>query len=313
MIQFIKNQFKDITMATNSPMPNFSFANKKSEITIWQKTLRTELLKALKLTHLFSIKKTIPLNINIINSEKNEFWQSQEISLQSTKTRKIRVKLTTPLKEKESYPAIVAIHGHGGSKESVYDKSSQYKGFATDLANEAITISTDVGQHELQDQTLTLMGERLWVLIRCVDFLNQMEIINLKKIGCAGLSLGAEMAMWLGAIDTRITATVSSGFLTTMDQMEKNHCLCWKFDGLRELADWSDIFSLIAPRPLLCQNGIQEKPEQFPTELAKEAFSLIQPAYKEYGQEQLVDLKIHEGEHEIDLPSLKSFFDNTIL
>ena len=67
MIQFIKNQFKDITMATNSPMPNFSFANKKSEITIWQKTLRTELLKALKLTHLFSIKKTIPLNINITN------------------------------------------------------------------------------------------------------------------------------------------------------------------------------------------------------------------------------------------------------
>lgn len=300
-------------MITNSPIPQFSFANKTSGITTWQKTLRKELIKALKLTKLFSIKKTIPLNINIINSKKNELWESQEISIQSTKTRKIRIKLTIPSKQKDAYPAIVAIHGHGGSKESVYDKASIYKGFAADLANEAITISTDVGQHELQDQTLTLMGERLWDLIRCVDFLNQMEIINFKKIGCAGLSLGAEMAMWLAAVDTRITATVSSGFLTTMDQMEKNHCLCWKFDGLRELADWTDIFSLIAPRPLLCQNGIQEKPDQFPTKLAKEAFSLIQPAYKEYGQEQLVDLKIHGGEHEIDLSSLKSFFDNTIL
>ena len=40
MIQFIKNQFKDITMETNSPIPIFSFANKTAEITTWQKTLR---------------------------------------------------------------------------------------------------------------------------------------------------------------------------------------------------------------------------------------------------------------------------------
>jgi len=39
----------------------------------------------------------------------------------------------------------------------------------------------------------------------------------------------------LGAMDERIAAEVSAGFLTTMDQMEHNHCLCWKFDGLREL------------------------------------------------------------------------------
>lgn len=46
------------------------------------------------------------------------------------------------------------------------------------------------------------------------------------------------MAMWLAAMDTRVKASVSAGFLTVMDQMERQHCLCWKFDGIRELVDF---------------------------------------------------------------------------
>ena len=39
---------------------------------------------------------------------------------------------------------------------------------------------------------------------------------------------------------------------------------------LRKIVDFADIYSLIAPRPLLCQNGLKEPLSQFPVHLARE-------------------------------------------
>jgi len=153
------------------------------------------------------------------------------------------------------------------------------------------------------------MGERLWDLMRCVDFLVSLDEVNRRKIGCAGNSLGGEMVMWLGAIDERIQAAVSSGFLTRMDQLEKKHCMCWKLPGLRQLVDFSDIYSLIAPRALLCQNGLKEHPSQFPVPIAREALKDIQVIYKDFGQAEKLSFVAHPGGHEIHLPSLLTFFE----
>ncbi len=116
------------------------------------------------------------------------------------------------------------------------------------------------------------------------------------------------MTMWLGAMDTRITATLSAGFLTVMDQMEKNHCMCWKFDGLRELVDYADIYSMIAPRALQCQNGIKEGPSQFSVPLAREAMREIEVIYADLGASPKATLAVHQGAHEIHRPSLLAFF-----
>jgi esterase/lipase len=153
------------------------------------------------------------------------------------------------------------------------------------------------------------MAERLWDLIRCVDYLESMPEVDRSRIGCAGLSLGGEMAMWLGAMDERIAATISAGFLTTMDHMEQNHCMCWKFEGLRELVDYADIDSLIAPRPLQCQNGMLEPPSQFYVPLARQAMKEIKLIYRDLGKPENAALDVHEGGHEIDLPELLSFFE----
>ena len=151
------------------------------------------------------------------------------------------------------------------------------------------------------------MGERLWDVMRCVDYLVSLPEVDSSRIGCAGLSLGGEMAMWLGAMDERIAATVSSGFLTFMDQMEQNHCMCWKFEGLREVADYPDLYSLIAPRPLLCQNGLQEDPTQFYVPLARRAMEEVKVIYGDFGRPDLATLDVHEGGHEINLPALLGF------
>jgi hypothetical protein len=117
------------------------------------------------------------------------------------------------------------------------------------------------------------------------------------------------MVMWLAATDERVQATVSAGFLTKMDQMEQNHCMCWKFAGLRELVDFADIYSLTAPRALLCQNGLKEPPSQFPVSIAREAMQEIELIYQDFGQLENVVLVAHEGGHVFDVPSLLAFFE----
>ena len=91
--------------------------------------------------------------------------------------------------------------------------------------------------------------------------------------------------------------------------MEKNHCLCWKFDGLRELVDYADIYALTAPRPLQCQNGLLEPPSQFYVPLARQAMEEVRTIYRDMDRPENVVLDVHNEGHVIDLPGLLYFLD----
>jgi pimeloyl-ACP methyl ester carboxylesterase len=277
-------------------------------VAAWQKDLRGRLFKLLAMSDQVGAK--VPFEARELSSEERDGYTFREIELASTPGRRIKAVVTVPLTGAPPYPAVVSIHGHGGSRFVVHDRTSVYKGFAAELAGRGyVTIAVDVGQHVVYEPGRTLAGERLHDLMRAVDYLREMKEVDRARIGCAGLSLGGEMAMWLAAMDERIAACVSSGFLTTMDQMEYDHCMCWKFDGLRELADFADVFGMIAPRPLQCQNGLREAPFMFVVPLARQAMDEIRPIYADLGRPGNVALAIHRGEHEVDLPSLIEFFD----
>jgi hypothetical protein len=291
----------------------------------WQVDVRARLFKLLKMDDLIPKRISIPFSPKELLRADKETYHVKEVEISSTSSRRIRVVMTIPNSIESTVPAVVCVGGHGSNLYSPYDpktiaregsrtkSDSIYKGFGTVLATmEYVTISTTVSQHDVYKEGRLLMGERLWDLIRCVDYLQSMSEVDSRRIGCAGLSLGGEMAMWLGAMDERIVATVSSGFLTTMDHMEQNHCMCWKFVGLRELVDFADIYSLIAPRPLQCQNGILEPSSQFYVPLARQAMEEIRVIYKDLGRPENVVLDVHSQGHVIDLPGLIYFFEKNL-
>ena len=289
---------------------------------IWQNNVRAGLSKLLKIDDLLASKDAISLAPAELSSADKGTYCVKELEINSTSTRRIRIIVTLPISRKKPTPAVVCIGGHGSNLYSPYsadmvakDAARQnrdhiYKGFGTVLARKGyVTISTTVSQHNIFEKGRLLMGERLWDLIRCIDYLESLPQVDGSAIGCAGLSLGGEMAMWLGGMDERIAATVSAGFLTNMDHMEKNHCLCWKFAGLREAVDFADIYSLTAPRALQCQNGLGEPLSQFYVPLARAAMEEVRTIYCDLAMPENAILDVHPGGHEIDLPGLLYFLE----
>jgi len=305
--------FAGIAMAGETGSRSMKYTSRKQNESIaWQKELRSQLIRLLKMDDLVSGKTRVDFHAKTISSEKREKYVLKEMEIDSTPGRRMKITLALPTNGKGPFPAVVCVAGHGGTRRSPYEEPS-YRRVGHVLAEKGyVTISATVKQHETYEKGRTLMGERLWDLMRCVDYLTSLEEVHPGRIGCAGLSLGGEMTMWLGATDERVGATVSAGFLTRMDQMEKNHCMCWKFPGLRDLADFADIYSLIAPRPLLCQNGLKEPPSQFPVSIAREALKEIEVIYADLKRPENVALIAHEEGHVIDLPSLLTFFEKHI-
>lgn len=275
----------------------------------WQKELRSKLAGVLHVTLDTAARGGRPA-AEILETAATDRYVRRNILVSTGTEWRIPAILTLPANHGSGpFPAVVCIHGHGGTRETVYDPGTIYHGFADVLAASGmVTIAADVGQHEVRQSGATLMGERLQDLMRCVDFLETLPEVDAARIGCAGLSLGGEMAMWLGALDTRIGATLSAGFLTFMNQMETNHCMCWKEDGLRALADFPDIYALTAPRSLLFQIGRQEPLNQFNTIIAERAFDQVRAAYDDLSAGDSVHLEIHPGAHEVHMASLLEFF-----
>jgi hypothetical protein len=269
----------------------------KAEAFTWQKRCREKLFELMMGG---GRTETIPLSPQIVRREHvpaGGYWL-QEITLASLTDRRLHAWVALPNVKKAQVGAVLALHGHGGSGEQVVRGQGLYW-YGRALSEMGyVVISPDIGQHELQHADWSLMGERVWDAVRCIDYLVTLPEVDKTRIAVAGLSLGGETAMYVAALDERIQAACSSGWLTTIENMKQGHCPCWNFPGLEEHFDFADIFACVAPRPLVLEIGEKEKaPGGFPVEIARPAFAEIQAAYSIFGAQDDLTLDIHPGGH----------------
>jgi dienelactone hydrolase len=185
-------------------------------------------------------------------------------------------------------PAIIGLHGHGSSKESVCTDAddAQYvgamlvsRGFVV-AAIDAYFNGDRIGQGPVgskegkadQEESLFKLylwqGRTLWGMMlrdeQClIDYLETRPEVDRARIGATGISMGCTRSWWLSAIDDRIQAIAGVACFTRYTELIahgqlRSHGIYYFVPGVLRHFDTEAIYSLTAPRPMLMLSGDQD-------------------------------------------------------
>lgn len=187
--------------------------------------------------------------------------------------------LARPVAPAESKrPAIVVLNGHGGSAWSMMNPDNHQYWYGDAFARRGyVVLALDVSHRTHGDDPehgnglhppiaapgfstdWEEDGERAWTAMRGIDLLLEQPDVDPTRIVVAGLSMGGEVAAIVGAMDTRVWATVVAGYspdLMVIRHRDNHPCWDWQWGDLTEYVEMSDYQALVAPRLHVVQTGM---------------------------------------------------------
>ena len=110
----------------------------------------------------------------------------------------------------------------------------------------------------------SIVGKNTWDIQRSVDFLQTLDFVLPTQIGCIGLSLGGHTAVFAGAFEPRLAATISVGGVLDWHRPTESWARgAGKYIYIKKFrpyvddptlpvpVDFDELMMLVAPRPLL--------------------------------------------------------------
>lgn len=150
--------------------------------------------------------------------------------------------------------------------------------------------------------------------ISSTEFLASLPMVDAKRIGCVGCSMGAYRSWMLSALSDRIKAGASICWMITTDAQltrrfgrKENGGFANCIPGLRQYLDYPHIASLACPKPMLFINGTKDK--LFPVPGVKDAFSEMHKVWKSQGADNLLDTELWEIPHSCGLKAQEKMLD----
>ncbi len=310
-------------------------AQNAAELRDWQETFRTALAERLGLTRIAKrCAKETPSACKrgevTLSDHVREEWE-----LESEPGFRFPFFLLRPLDVSQPRPLVLTPHGHSAQGRFIYagiattdEERSEMNDGERDIALQAvrqgyIAIAPEVrafgesmapedkakGKHcschkwQMRASLFgrTLIGERVWDIMRLIDFAtgrhatsssqdgqdsqgsqdnhNIHHLVDASKIAITGNSGGGTVSLFAAAMDSRITvAAPGSYFCTFLDSIASiDHCPCNQVPGLLELGEMADVAGLIAPRPFLAIHGKDDP--IFPIEPTRRSFENLQKIY----------------------------------
>jgi len=258
----------------------------------WQRRARARLIELVQRQEPRVSTAAVPIDLRLGAPADRGSYRLLDGSFQGSNTAKRRypVKLCVP-KGAGPFPAMLCLHGHGGSGEHTLDPGTNYRGFADRFARGGYVVLAPSFPHR------KYAANTLWDLMRCVDVLASRPEVDANRIGVGGLSMGGEWTMWLAACDDRLKVAVVSGWMcTTEGVFSVPNCACWCLPGFVELMDVCEVHLLIAPRPLLFESA--ERDGCFPIRHTRQGYGRVRAGYKVFGAEDAVRQDVFPGVHE---------------
>lgn len=150
--------------------------------------------------------------------------------------------------------------------------------------------------------------------IASTEFLASLPMVDAKRIGCVGCSMGAYRSWMLSALSDRIKAGASICWMITTDAQltrrfgrKENGGFANCIPGLRQYLDYPHIASLACPKPMLFINGTKDK--LFPVPGVKDAFSEMHKVWKSQGADNLLDTELWEIPHSCGLKAQEKILE----
>ena len=140
----------------------------------------------------------------------------------------------------------------------------------------------------------TPVGDRVWDVMKLIDFAQENLPVDGKNIIVTGTSGGGTTTLFSGACDERISVSAPSSYFCTFSGSigSMRHCECNYIPGILNVCEMSDIGGLTAPRPIYIIHGIHD--QIFPIEETRKAFGELKAIYKDAGVED--KCQIYEGQ-----------------
>lgn len=267
-------------------------AKTKAQALAWQKKARARLLELVAAQVPRVSTKDAPLDLQVGKAQDKGAYFLFPCSFQGNGKAGVRysARLAVP-KGAGPFPAMLCLHGHGGSAEKVFDAGTNYHGMADRFARGGYVVLAPSFPHK------KFAAMMLWDLMRCVDILASRPEVDPERIGVGGLSMGGEWTMWLAACDERLKVAVVSGWMcTTEGVFSVPNCKCWCLPGFVGLMDVCEVHLLVAPRPLLFESA--ERDTCFPVRYTRQGYARIRAGYKVLGAEDAVKHDVFPGVHE---------------
>jgi dienelactone hydrolase len=307
-------------------------ARTRSEADVWQTTLREQLRRLLG-----GLPEARPnLDVHTIEVVEVADYTRELVVFQSQPGEYVPCYVLIPRGAAPPLRPVMALHGHGsggarplvGLAEGVDEAESmraQNNDYARQLALRGFLVFAPVLRgfaERMEDAPLsdaskplwtsscrvqsvnamllgkTLLGLRVWDVMRLIDYIRARPEPLSESIGCVGFSGGGTAALFSAALDQRIACTVVNSYFNTFRDsiMVIEHCTCNYVPGILEYAEMADIAGLIAPRPLLVVSGVDD--QIFPIEATRRALAALRPIYDLLGASDRLDDDLFAGGHQ---------------
>jgi dienelactone hydrolase len=302
-------------------------ATTRPEAEAWQQELRA------KLTDLLGgfPPERGPLEAQTLSVKSYPAYRREQVLFTSRPGVAVTGYLLTPNDRKPPYATVIAVPGHGrgvddivGVDEHGLDRKGD-PGYEADFALQAVKhglaafaiepmgfgyrrdeITRKKGLKESSCQPAagsalllgeTMIGWRVWDVMRSIDWIATRPELDSSRIGCMGISGGGTCTLFSTALDLRIKAAFVSGYMNTFRAsiMSVSHCIDNYVPGILNWAENYDVAGLIAPRPLFSEGG--DRDPIFPVAATRECYARVKKVYEMFGAADAVQQEIFPGEH----------------
>jgi dienelactone hydrolase len=245
-------------------------------------------------------------------------------------------------------PAVVCLHGTGGSRESMTTPQfgpgewttpgaskphQRMLGWARELARRGfVTLAltqrgldrrappdTNDQAKDLLVRGRTLMGAIVYEIRQAVTYLDRRGDVERGRTAVAGMSFGGITAFYTWLVDARVRAAAAiCGGVGSIEVLLRTgrpsyHGFYWWIPDMLSRGDQADFAAAIAPRPLML--WAPQRDIGMPKEGVDRFAARVRPAFARYRAESDLVISQPDGEHEFTreaFDAMAAFFEKTL-